>query len=140
MLFRSRACFASVAPGLEHIAATELSQLSVSDLTVTEGGVTFTADDRALLRCNLRLRSVSRVIVRVAQFRATAFSELERLAKSVPWEEFVAPRCNPQVEAFRRQLGERSSSLDYLHIRRADALQVGYGLSGVKLCVVGLDH
>ncbi|NBS60123.1 MAG: class I SAM-dependent RNA methyltransferase [Betaproteobacteria bacterium] len=85
-----RECFASVAPGLEHIAATELSQLAVSDIKVTEGGVTFTADDRALLRCNLRLRSVSRVIVRVAEFRATAFSELERLAKSVMWEEFVA--------------------------------------------------
>jgi putative N6-adenine-specific DNA methylase len=86
-----RACFASVAPGLEQVAAAELAQLSVSDIAVTEGGVTFTADDRALLRCNLRLRSVSRVIVRIAQFRATAFSELERLAKSIRWEEFVAP-------------------------------------------------
>ncbi len=85
-----RECFASVAPGLEQVAAAELRELSVSAIAVTEGGVTFTADDRALLRCNLRLRSVSRVIVRVAQFRATAFSELERLAKSVQWEEFVA--------------------------------------------------
>jgi len=86
-----RECFASVAPGLEQIAAAELAQLSVSNIKITAGGVTFTADDRALLRCNLRLRTVSRVIVRVAQFRASAFSELERLAKSIFWEEFVAP-------------------------------------------------
>jgi putative N6-adenine-specific DNA methylase len=86
-----RDCFASVAPGLERVAAAELAGLAVSNIAVTEGGVTFTADDRALLRCNLRLRSVSRVIVRVAQFRATAFSELEKFAKTIRWEEFVAP-------------------------------------------------
>ena len=43
-----------------------------------------------LFEANLRLRTVSRVIVRIAEFRATAFHELERLARGVPWDAFVA--------------------------------------------------
>ena len=30
------------------------------------------------------------MIVRIAEFRATAFHELERLARGVPWDAFVA--------------------------------------------------
>lgn len=85
-----RDCFAIVAPGLEAVAAAELSGLAVSDIESTEGGVAFTADDRALLRCNLRLRTASRVVVRVARFRATSFSELEQQARAVGWESFVS--------------------------------------------------
>jgi putative N6-adenine-specific DNA methylase len=44
------------------------------------------------MRANLWLRSATRVLVRVARFRATAFFELERRAKTVPWDRFVSPR------------------------------------------------
>src|SRR5688572_26128189 len=37
------------------------------------------------------MRTASRVIVRVAEFPARAFHELERRAARVPWERFVAP-------------------------------------------------
>ena len=43
-----------------------------------------------IAQANLWLRTASRVIVRVASFRAQAFHELERLARAVPWERFVA--------------------------------------------------
>jgi putative N6-adenine-specific DNA methylase len=36
------------------------------------------------------LRTASRVIVRVASFRAQAFHELERLARALPWERYLA--------------------------------------------------
>lgn len=42
------------------------------------------------MRANLWLRSASRVIVRVARFRATAFHELERHARRLPWDRFLA--------------------------------------------------
>jgi putative N6-adenine-specific DNA methylase len=41
------------------------------------------------MRANLWLRTASRVIVRVAQFRATEFFELEKRAKKIPWDEFL---------------------------------------------------
>jgi putative N6-adenine-specific DNA methylase len=37
------------------------------------------------------MRTASRVIVRIAEFRATAFHELEKLSRTVNWDEFVAP-------------------------------------------------
>ena len=56
---------------------------------IDDGGVTWTGDARSVLRANLWLRTASRVLVRVATFRAKAFHELERAAKKIPWAEFV---------------------------------------------------
>lgn len=47
-------------------------------------------DAASMMRANLWLRAASRIVVRVAQFRATAFYELEKRAKRVPWPDFVA--------------------------------------------------
>ena len=44
-----------------------------------------------LARALLNLRTVTRVIVRAAEFRATSFAQLERLAKAIPWARWVAP-------------------------------------------------
>jgi putative N6-adenine-specific DNA methylase len=84
------ACFAVTAPGLEFLAQAELSQLGVRG-KIEEGGVAFSGDLVTLARANLWLRTASRVLVRVVQFRATAFHELERHAKRIAWKRFVAP-------------------------------------------------
>ncbi|MFI5245383.1 MAG: hypothetical protein ACHQQR_09185, partial [Gemmatimonadales bacterium] len=87
-----RDCFAVVAPGLERLAAAELRSIGIEPGAATDaGGVAFRTNDAGLFEANLRLRTASRVIVRVAEFRATAFHELERLARGVPWDAFVAP-------------------------------------------------
>ncbi len=84
-------CFAVTAPGLEMLAARELRALGARRVKVEPGGVAFGADAARLLSANLRLRTVSRVIVRLAEFPARAFHELERRARQVPWERVVAP-------------------------------------------------
>jgi putative N6-adenine-specific DNA methylase len=94
-----RDCYAVVAPGLERLAVAELRAIGIAPrergtrggAAADPGGVAFTASDEQLFEANLRLRTASRVIVRVAEFRATAFHELERLARVVPWDAFVAP-------------------------------------------------
>jgi putative N6-adenine-specific DNA methylase len=87
----TRDCYAIVAPGLERIAAAELRAIGIAPGEIEPGGVAFTADDTGLFDANLRLRTVSRVIVRVAEFRATAFHELEKLSRTVRWDELVVP-------------------------------------------------
>lgn len=82
--------FAIAAPGLEALVAAELNALGIP-ARAEEGGASFRADLETLYRANLHLRVASRVIVRVAQFRAQAFYELERRARQVPWERFVTP-------------------------------------------------
>ena len=84
-----RNCWAVTAPGLEKITALELTALGIPIGAIEPGGVEFTATDEQLFTANLWLRTASRVIVRIAEFKVTAFHELERAARGVPWGEFL---------------------------------------------------
>ena len=83
-------CYAIVPPGLEQLAAGELAAFGVTG-TVDTGGVSFRAGAREVYQANLCLRVASRVLVRVAEFRATAFWELEKRARSLPWADLLSP-------------------------------------------------
>jgi putative N6-adenine-specific DNA methylase len=83
--------FAITAPGLEPITTRELQMIGAGDARTIEGGVSFRASPKQLYSANLRLRTASRVVVRASAFEATAFHELERRAKKVPWDELIAP-------------------------------------------------
>ena len=77
-------------PGLEALAARELGALGVAPSADT-GGVTFRASARELYQANLHSRVASRILVRIAEFRATAFWELEKRARTIPWADLVVP-------------------------------------------------
>lgn len=47
------------------------------------------------MRANLWLRTASRVLVRVAEFPATAFFELEKRARRLPWMDYLASGSRP---------------------------------------------
>ena len=81
--------FASTAPGLESIAAGELKALGVRGKQET-GGVGFGGDLERLYETNLWLRTASRILVRLGNFHASTFYELERRARKLPWGEFVS--------------------------------------------------
>jgi putative N6-adenine-specific DNA methylase len=85
------AAFAITAPGLEGFAAAELERLGVRDAKVVAGGVMFNASRQLLYAANLHLRTASRVIVRVGDFAAKTFHELERRTSKLPWDAFVSP-------------------------------------------------
>jgi len=82
--------FVITAPGLERLAAAELEQLGAPDCNVIAGGVTFRASPHLLYAANLHLRTASRVVIRIGDFGAKAFHELERRAGKVPWEAFLS--------------------------------------------------
>jgi putative N6-adenine-specific DNA methylase len=84
-------CFAIAAPGLEPLVASELAALGLTSLDTIAGGVAFHATSEHLYRANLWLRTASRVIVRLARFHASAFYELERHARRISFERFIAP-------------------------------------------------
>lgn len=88
--------FVSTAPGLEGLTAAEIRRLGVggaAGAAVEPGGVSLRATDEELRRLNVHLRTASRVLVRLASFRATSFGELERKARNVPWDRIL--RCAP---------------------------------------------
>ena len=84
-------CFAVAAPGLETLVEHELTTLGVAAAKAVTGGVEFKADAALLASTQLRTRTASRVIVRLAHFRATAFHELERAARQVEWSRILPP-------------------------------------------------
>jgi putative N6-adenine-specific DNA methylase len=69
----------------------ELNEMGVRASECVEGGVAFAGDVAQLYQSNLCLRVASRVIVRIARFHADSFHELERRAKKIAWEEYLAP-------------------------------------------------
>jgi putative N6-adenine-specific DNA methylase len=79
-----------VAPGLEPFALAEAQALGLP-ARADEGGVAWSGDVRSVIVANLGLRIASRVLVRVAEFEARSFIELERWAKRIPWTLSVAP-------------------------------------------------
>ncbi len=81
--------FAIAAPGLEAIVAAELEKLGITGVA-EGGGVSWNGSMESVARANLWLRTASRVVVRVGEFRARTFWELERHARKLPWERFVA--------------------------------------------------
>lgn len=98
-------CFAVTALGLEPVAARELESFGMprAALRPELGGVAFRTDRRGLYEANLRLRTASRVLVRVASFTATAFWEIERRARPLPWERWLAPGGAVAVRATCRK-------------------------------------
>lgn len=100
---RPHAAFAVAAPGLAPLVAAELRALGVRPGAVEDAGVAFDATDVQLWAANLWLRTASRVLVRVAAFEATAFHELERLARQVPWERMLDHAQEPRLRVTCRK-------------------------------------
>jgi putative N6-adenine-specific DNA methylase len=96
--------FAVSPPGLEPITTIELQQLGLlstgsiqSQPTPEPGGVEFRGEIDALYRANMFLRTASRVLLRLGEFHAAAFSELKRHTQQLPWKQFIHPGQNVAV-------------------------------------------
>ena len=88
---RHFSAFAVTAPGLAPLAARELQALGLAPNDPEAGGVAFSADVRGLYAANVHLRTASRVLVRVDEFRASNFNELEKRTARLPWSDWIAP-------------------------------------------------
>lgn len=102
-------CYAICPPGVEGLTASELGALQITPGATEPGGVAFQATTFQLYAANLHLRTANRVIIRLAEFPARAFYELERKAKRVPWAQVVAPGT-----AVRFRVSSRKSKLYHL--------------------------
>jgi putative N6-adenine-specific DNA methylase len=84
--------YSTTAPGLEPITAGEIGILHGCAVKQSRGGVAWQGHLGDVYRANLWLRTASRVLVRVAEFHAGTFAELERRASRLPWGRFVRAR------------------------------------------------
>jgi len=89
---------ATAAFGLEAVVARELQQLGYEDLTVENGRVKFKADELAICRANLWLRTADRVLLKMGEFKAASFEELFQQTKALPWPDWLPENANFPVE------------------------------------------
>lgn len=84
--------------GLESVVAHEVKSLGYTDVTVDNAKVTFVADETAICRTNLWLRSADRVLVKMGEFKATTFEELFQQTKALPWSDWLPENATFPVE------------------------------------------
>ena len=84
--------------GLEAIVAREVKDLGYEQVTVENGKVTFTADESAVCRTNLWLRTADRVRLKIGEFKAVTFDELFEKTKALPWPDLLPRNAGFPVE------------------------------------------
>ncbi|MCP4344212.1 MAG: hypothetical protein GY795_01630 [Desulfobacterales bacterium] len=100
---RVRNYFAATAPNFENLCYDELMNLplSVKDAMIVQGGVEFKGRLQDCWLANLNLRTANRILMRIGEFKATNFTQLEKKLSEIPWELFITPGTDfpPQVSA-----------------------------------------
>ncbi len=82
--------FAICSPGLKKLCLREIKKLplKLEKISMTEGGVEFTGYVHDCYYANLFLRSPSRILMRIAEFKAENFRTLEKKLNEIDWELF----------------------------------------------------
>jgi putative N6-adenine-specific DNA methylase len=91
---RSHRFFAATSPGLNRLCADELSGLvltTLSDIETGAGGVGFRGWLSDLYEANLKLRTANRILMRLYDFKAANFRQLEKKILDFPWELYLFP-------------------------------------------------
>ena len=82
--------FAVVQPGFETTAGSELQDLGIAaPRSAAPGGLAFAAKLHDAYRVNLGCGTISRLLLRLARFRATDFGDFNGKMASVPWELYL---------------------------------------------------
>jgi putative N6-adenine-specific DNA methylase len=83
--------YAVVHPGFEAVALLELRELGIASPVVDgSGGIAFSGKLDELWRANLGAGTISRVLMRLCDFKATGFGEFRSRLAAIPWELHLA--------------------------------------------------
>ena len=75
--------------GLEAVLKKEIYDLGYEIESVSDGRLTFAADEEGVARSNIGLRSAERILIKVGAFQATTFDDLFEGIKALPWEDYI---------------------------------------------------
>ncbi|OIP78578.1 MAG: RNA methyltransferase [Oscillatoriales cyanobacterium CG2_30_44_21] len=91
--------FATVARGLETLAAQELEQFGAGSVEAGFCGVSFKGDRELLYRVNLWARLPFRILMHLDQFDCLDTDDLYQGIKAIDWSEFLNPEMTLAVKA-----------------------------------------
>ncbi len=95
--------FAVAAPGLAPALAAEIREAGFAGVEESPAGVTFRGGWPEIWRANLTLRGATRILARLAAFRAMHPAQLDKRAKKLPWRDWLRPDVPVRVEATCRK-------------------------------------
>ena len=121
--------FATVARGLEDIAAAELENLGAKKVTTSFTGVSFAGDKELLYRVNLWSRIIFRVLVPIAKVKSFNSEQLYRSVQQIDWSEYLTPDMTLAVNCTGKNKQLNHSHFTALQIKKAivDQQQKHYG-------------
>ncbi len=91
--------FLVATPGLETALLEEVKSRRFKAVKLVPGGVLVKGKWRDVWRANLELRGVTRVLARIASFRALHLAQLDKRARKVPWGDILRKDIPVHVEA-----------------------------------------
>ncbi len=133
--------FVTTAPGLEALTAHEIAGLGLAVVDTTPGGLTVHGTAEQLVTLLLGLRTASRVAVRLGQFRARTFAELERHAARIRWADVLSAgsRVHFRVTSKKSRLYHETAIAERLY-RAAAAAVPDLAAVGAAADAAALEH
>ncbi len=95
--------FAVATPGLDAVLLAEIEAAGFAGARPIAGGVGFSGTWPDIWRANLELRGATRVLVRIASFRAMHLAQLDKRARKIDWSAVLRPDVAFRVEASCRK-------------------------------------
>ena len=121
--------FATVARGLEALAAQELESLGAHSVSPGFCGVAFEGDRALLYRVNLWARLPFRVLMRLDEFSCRDADDLYRGIQHLDWQPYLTPQCTLAIDATGK-----NNRLNHTHFT---ALQVKQAIVDQQLETLG---
>ncbi|MDJ0627802.1 MAG: class I SAM-dependent RNA methyltransferase [Rhodobacter sp.] len=114
-------------PGLEPLLADEAREAGFDVQSTVAGGVLLQGAWPDVWRANLMLRGATRVLVRLAEFRALHLAQLDKRARKLPWSGWLRPDIPFRVEAACRKSRIYHAGAAAQRVERAAAEALGAG-------------
>lgn len=97
--------FAICSPGLKKTCYVEMQQLGFEPdkLVLSPGGVKFQARPDSAILANLFLRTPSRILMRIAQFKAASFEQLEKKISNIDWILYLPENSRLDIKVTTRK-------------------------------------
>ncbi len=111
--------FATVARGLEDIAAQELIELGAKEVKTDFTGVHFQGDRELLYRVNLWARTIFRVLVKIDKVKSFNAQTLYRSIQTIDWSEYLLPEMTLAVNCTGKNKQLNHSHFTALQIKNA---------------------
>ncbi len=115
----SRQYFATVARGLESLAAEELTELGAESVEPGFCGVAFQGDRKLLYHVNLWARLPFRILLRLDTFPCQDAEDLYQGIQTLPWQDYLTPDYTLAVDATGKTPQLNHSHFTALQVKNA---------------------